>query len=146
MIILYLIYINIISNNAIRSRVIIFIKKDNINYIIIISKLNIYQEFDVQILDISRYDLLNILLFNVYNKKQIDSENDKYIINRVLSKIDLLIKSIIYSDFNIYIYFFILFLHFCMQPKAITIIKNFLGPNHVTRPPCNHIYNARFFL
>ena len=41
---------------------------------------------------------------------------------------------------------FFLFLHFCMQPKAMTTMKNFPEPSHVTRPPCNHIYNARFFL
>ena len=93
-------FINIILNNITRSRVIIFIKKDNINYIIIISKLDIYQDFDIQILDIFKHDLLNILIFNIYNEKQIDIENDEYIINHVLSKIDLLTRSIICDNFN----------------------------------------------
>ena len=68
-IIFYLIFINIISNSVIKLKVIIFIKKDNANYIIIISKLNIYQDFDIQILDIFKINLLNILLFNIYNEK-----------------------------------------------------------------------------
>ena len=68
-IILYLIFINIILNNIIKFKIIIFIKKDNINYIIIISKSNIYQDFNIQILDIFKYDLSNILIFNNYNEK-----------------------------------------------------------------------------
>ena len=69
MIILYSIFINIILNNVIRLRVIIFIKKNNANYMTIILRSNIYQDSDIQILDISRHDLLNILIFNIYNEK-----------------------------------------------------------------------------
>ena len=47
----------------------IFIKKDNIYYYIIILKPDIYQDFDIQILNIFKIDLSNILLFNIYNEK-----------------------------------------------------------------------------
>ena len=69
MTILYPTFINIISNNTIRSRVITFIKKDSVNHITIILRSNIYQDFDIQILNISRHDLSNILIFNIYNEK-----------------------------------------------------------------------------
>ena len=36
---------------------------------IIISRSNIYQNFDIQILDIFKVDLSSILLFNIYNEK-----------------------------------------------------------------------------
>ena len=67
--ILYLAFNNIVSNCIIKLKVIIFVKKNIANHIIIISRPNIYQNSDVQILNIFRHDLLNILLFNVYNKK-----------------------------------------------------------------------------
>ena len=51
-------------------------------------------------LDIFRDDLSNIRLFNVYNEKQVDDENNEYIIKRIVLKIELPIRSIIYSDFN----------------------------------------------
>ena len=69
MIILYLIFIKIILNNIIKLKIIIFIKKDNINYITIILKSNIYSNFDIQILNIFKHDLSNILIFNIYNEK-----------------------------------------------------------------------------
>ena len=93
-------FINIIPNNATRPRVMTFIKKDSANHMTITPRPNIYQDSDIQVLDISRHDLPNILIFNVYNEKQIDIKNDEYTVNRVLSKIDLSARSIIYSDFN----------------------------------------------
>ena len=48
-------------------------------------------------LNIFRDDLLNILLFNVYNEKEVDSENNEYIIERILLKIELPTRSIIYN-------------------------------------------------
>ena len=79
-----------------------FVKKDSANHMIITSRSDIYQDFDVQILDIFKVDLSSILLFNVYNEKQIDDENNEYTVKRVLSKIDLLTRFIICDNFNVY--------------------------------------------
>ena len=65
----YSAFINIISNNVMRLRVMIFVKKDSANHMTITLRPDIYQDSDVQVLDISRHDLPNILIFNVYNEK-----------------------------------------------------------------------------
>ena len=67
---------------------------------IITLKPDICQDFNVQILNIFKHDLSNILIFNIYNEKQIDIKNNEYIVNRVLSKIDLLARFIICDNFN----------------------------------------------
>ena len=43
----HLAFINIISNNVTRLRIMTFIKKDNVNYMTIISRPDIYQDFDI---------------------------------------------------------------------------------------------------
>ena len=65
----YLVFINIAPNNVTRFKVIIFINKNNIEHVIIISKPDTYQDPNIQMLNIFRDDLLNIRLFNIYNEK-----------------------------------------------------------------------------
>ena len=62
-------FINIISNCIIKFKMMIFINKKYINHIIVTSKPDIYQNFNIQMFNIFKHDLLSILLFNVYNEK-----------------------------------------------------------------------------
>ena len=98
--ILYPIFINIAPNSIARPRVIAFINKNSAEHVTIISRPDIYQDFDIQVLDVFRDDLLNIRLFNVYNERQVDGENNEYTIERILLKIELPTRSIICGDFN----------------------------------------------
>ena len=68
-IILYLVFINIVLNSVARPRVIVFINKNNTEHVTITLRPDIYQDFNIQILNIFRDDLLNIRLFNIYNEK-----------------------------------------------------------------------------
>ena len=67
--VLYPVFINIVSKSVARPKVMIFINKNSIEHVTVILRPDIYQDSNVQVLDIFRDDLLNIRLFNIYNKK-----------------------------------------------------------------------------
>ena len=61
---------------------------------------DICQDSDIQVLDISINDLPSLLMFNVYNEKQIGSEDYEYTVERKLSTVELPARAIICGDFN----------------------------------------------
>ena len=77
-----------------------FITKRNTVDMTVTPRPEICQDSDVQVLDISINDLPNLLIFNVYNEKQIGSENHKYTVERKLSTVELPARAIICGDFN----------------------------------------------
>ena len=62
------------------------------------SKYDISNDSDIQVLDIS-LNIKNFMIFNIYNKKDQD-ENQEYTIEQRLTSIDISEKAIICEKFN----------------------------------------------
>ena len=63
---------------------------------------DICQDSDIQVLDISTNDLPSLLIFNIYNDKQIDSEDNEYTTEKKLFTVELPARAVICGDFNVY--------------------------------------------
>ena len=77
-----------------------FVTKRNTADMTVTPRPDICHDSDIQVLDISTNDLPNLLIFNVYNGKQIGSEDHEYTVERKLSTIELPARAIICGDFN----------------------------------------------
>ena len=79
-------------------KIIIFVlKKSTLK---ITFKSDISNDSDVQILHITNIDIDDCMIINIYNEKNQLSTSNEYIIERVLTKIELSANSIICDDFN----------------------------------------------
>ena len=65
-------------------------------------KSDISNDSDFQILHITNIDIDDCMIINIYNEKNQLSTSNKYTIERVLTKIELLTNSIICDNFNAY--------------------------------------------
>ena len=74
------------ANTGVQPRVIAFVTKSNTVDMTVTPRPYICQGSDIQVLDILTSDLLNLLMFNVYNEKQIGSEDHEYIVERRLEQ------------------------------------------------------------
>ena len=76
-------FINIISNiNNTRSRVCTFVPKQN-SKLMCISKIDIINDSDLQILEIVIKNIRNLKLINIYNEKSITNDDAQYIIDHL---------------------------------------------------------------
>ena len=87
------------ANTGVQPRVMAFVTKSNTSDMTVTPHPDIYQDTDIQVLDISTNDLL---MFNVYNEKQIGSKDNDYIVERKLSTIELPARAVICGDFNVH--------------------------------------------
>ena len=87
-----------INGSGTKIRVLTFIKKNIPVNITITLRLDIINDLDVQILSISGINLKEVLLFNIYNERNIDNI---WTINR-LTRIQLPKRAIISGDLNYY--------------------------------------------
>ena len=79
-------------------RIMIFVSKKSI--LKITFKFDILNDSDFQILHITNIDIDNCMIINIYNEKNQFSTSNEYIIERILTKIELSTNSIICDDFN----------------------------------------------
>ena len=88
------------ANTGVQPRVMAFVTKRNTVDMTVTPRPDICQDSDIQVLDISTNDLPNLLIFNVYNEKQIGSEDHEHTVERKLSTVELSARAIICGDFN----------------------------------------------
>ncbi len=81
-----------------KQRIVTFVSKKFIFFVT--SRSNLCLNTNIQILNISKTNIENFTVFNVYNKKSQKSSSEKYTIERKLTTINLTKNSIICEDFN----------------------------------------------
>jgi hypothetical protein len=81
-----------------KQRVMTFVSK--IFKFSVTSRSNLCSDTNIQILNISKTNIENLIILNVYNEKCQKSNSDEYTIERKLETIDLTKNSIICEDFN----------------------------------------------
>ena len=84
---------------SIRPRTMTFVSKNRQN-LICTPRSDISMNSDLQILSVSTDKVSSILLFNIYNEKSQQKDNDTWTIDRILTKMQLPQRAIICGDFN----------------------------------------------
>jgi hypothetical protein len=88
------------QNEIHKQRIITFVSKSF--KFSITSRSNLCSNTDIQILNISKTNIKNLTILNVYNEKSQKSNSNEYTIERKLKTIELSKNSIICDDFNVH--------------------------------------------
>jgi flagellar hook-basal body complex protein FliE len=88
------------QNETHKQRIVTFVFKKFIFFVT--SRSNLCSNTDIQIFNISKTNIENFIVLNVYNEKNQKSSSEEYTIERKLTTIDLTKNSIICEDFNVH--------------------------------------------